>query len=230
MPIWSAKSYQGTWEAGTYTSNILHFSYISDANYSAGTNQQTADIQFTASGGIVAKTFTGSLSGNATTATTLQTARTINGTSFNGGANITTANWGTARTLTIGSTGKSVNGSGNVSWSLSEIGAAAVNHTHSGYAASSHNHAASNITSGTLSVDRLPTVPVAKGGTGATTAAQARTNLGAAASSHNHSAANITSGTLAVARGGTGVTSDDALRQKVLNFPSNDDLLAYLNS
>ena len=97
-----------------------------------------------------------------------------------------------------------------------------------GAAASSHNHAASNITSGTLSVDRLPTVSVAKGGTGATTAAQARTNLGAAASSHNHSAANITSGTLAVARGGTGVTSDDALRQKVLNFPSSADLLEYL--
>ena len=53
----------------------------------------------------------------------LITARTINGTSFNGTANITTANWGTARTLTIGKTGKSVNGSGNVSWSLSEIGA-----------------------------------------------------------------------------------------------------------
>lgn len=62
-----------------------------------------------------------SFGGNAATATTLQTARTINGTSFNGSANITTANWGTARTLTIGSTGKSVNGSANVSWSLSEI-------------------------------------------------------------------------------------------------------------
>ena len=104
-----------------------------------------------------------------------------------------------------------------------------------GAAASSHNHSASNITSGTLSVDRLPTVSVAKGGTGATTAAQARANLGitaanigAAASSHNHSAANITSGTLPVARGGTGVTSDDALRQKVLNFPDSDDLKAYL--
>ena len=33
--------------------------------------------------------------------------------------------WTTARTITIGSTGKSVNGSGNVSWTLSEIGAAA---------------------------------------------------------------------------------------------------------
>lgn len=60
---------------------------------------------------------------NASTATILRTSRTINGTYFNGSSNITTANWGTARTLTIGNTGKSVNGSGNVSWSLSEIGA-----------------------------------------------------------------------------------------------------------
>ena len=38
--------------------------------------------------------------------------------------------WTTARTLTIGSTGKSVNGSGNVSWTLAEIGAAPASHTH----------------------------------------------------------------------------------------------------
>ena len=63
-----------------------------------------------------------SITGNAATATKLQTARTINGTSFNGTANITTANWGTARTLTIGATGKSVNGSSNVSWSNNEVG------------------------------------------------------------------------------------------------------------
>ena len=72
-----------------------------------------------------------SAGGAANSANTLATARTINGTSFNGSANITTANWGTARTITIGSTGKSVNGSGNVSWSLSEIGAAAASHSHS---------------------------------------------------------------------------------------------------
>ena len=56
------------------------------------------------------------------------------------------------------------------------------------------------------------TLAIANGGTGATTAANARTNLGAAASSHNHSAANITSGTLPISRGGTGVTSIDALK------------------
>lgn len=51
------------------------------------------------------------------------------------------------------------------------------------------------------------TVPITKGGTGATTAEQALTNLGAAASNHNHSAANITSGTLPISRGGTGATT-----------------------
>lgn len=78
-------------------------------------------------------TIKATLTGNASTATTLANARTINGTSFNGSANITTANWGTARTITIGNTGKSVNGSANVTWSLSEIGAAASSHTHSTY-------------------------------------------------------------------------------------------------
>lgn len=65
-----------------------------------------------------------SIGGVVKSAETLTTARNINGTSFNGSADITTANWGTARTLTIGNTGKSVNGSAAVSWSLAEIGAA----------------------------------------------------------------------------------------------------------
>ena len=57
----------------------------------------------------------------------------------------------------------SVNGkTGDVTLSASDVGAAE----------SSHNHAASNITSGTL--------PVAQGGTGATSAANARSNLGVA--------------------------------------------------
>lgn len=86
------------------------------------------------------KTFTstivGSINGNSATTTALQTARTINGTSFNGTANITTANWGTSRNITIGSTAKAVNGSANIAWSLAEIGAAAA----------AHNHVASDIT------------------------------------------------------------------------------------
>lgn len=48
--------------------------------------------------------------GSAGSAATLSTARTINGTSFNGSANITTANWGTARTVW----GQSIDGSANI--------------------------------------------------------------------------------------------------------------------
>ena len=62
---------------------------------------------------------------NVASATKLQTARTINGTAFDGTAAITTAKWGTARNITIGNTAKSVDGSGNVAWSLAEIGALA---------------------------------------------------------------------------------------------------------
>ena len=75
-------------------------------------------------------TITGSISGNAGTATTLATGRNINGTSFNGSQAITTANWGTARNITIGSTTRSVNGSTTYSWSLTDIGAAATSHSH----------------------------------------------------------------------------------------------------
>lgn len=42
---------------------------------------------------------------------------------------------------------------------------------------SDHKHDAADITSGTLSSDRLPTISVSKGGTGATDAATARSNL-----------------------------------------------------
>lgn len=76
------------------------------------TNQLTNDAGFITS--------SASISGNAGSATKLQTARTINGTSFNGTANITTANWGTTRsiyiqdaTATNTSSAVSVNGGGN---------------------------------------------------------------------------------------------------------------------
>jgi hypothetical protein len=60
--------------------------------------------------------------GSGGSAKKLKTARTINGTNFDGTANITTSSWGTTRTVTVGNTSKSVNGSGNVSWSMDEIG------------------------------------------------------------------------------------------------------------
>ncbi len=74
-------------------------------------------------GGTGATTLTGILKGNGTSAFTAATAGTdyvIPSGSITGSAATLT----TARTLTIGSTGKTFNGSANVSWSLSEIGAA----------------------------------------------------------------------------------------------------------
>lgn len=66
-----------------------------------------------------------SITGNAATATKLQTARTINGTSFDGSANITTAYWGATRTITLSGavTGSaSVNGSQNVTITTNNSG------------------------------------------------------------------------------------------------------------
>jgi hypothetical protein len=115
-----------------YNRNVTFPAFV-DATQFRDTNNTAYYIDAASTSNLVgltvANTITGSVSGNAGTATTLQTARNINGTSFNGSAAITTATWGTARTITIGSTGKSVDGSANVSWSLAELGAAATNQT-----------------------------------------------------------------------------------------------------
>lgn len=61
---------------------------------------------------------TGSLNGNAKTATALETAVQINGTTFDGTENITTAQWGTTRKISIsstaGTTGTNTNGSADI--------------------------------------------------------------------------------------------------------------------
>ena len=73
-----------------------------------------------------------------------------------------------------------------------------------GAASKTHDHAASDINSGTLSLNR--------GGTGASTAEQACTNLGAAKKTHYHSASDINSGTLSLNRGGTGASTAEQAR------------------
>ena len=71
-----------------------------------------------------------SYTNHAVSADRLTIARSINGTNFDGTANITTSYWGTARNFTIGNTTKSVNGSANVSWSFADIGGAPADHSH----------------------------------------------------------------------------------------------------
>lgn len=58
-------------------------------------------------------------------------------------------------------------------------------------------------------------LPISQGGTGGSTAEEARSKLGVAASSHNHSTSDITSGYLPLSRGGTGGGVDLA------NAPAN---------
>jgi hypothetical protein len=79
---------QATWllsgtSGGVFRSGIQSHDTDGTLRFYQGTNF----FSF-ASGTLTATTFSGALSGNATTATTLQTARTINGVSFNGSANI----------------------------------------------------------------------------------------------------------------------------------------------
>lgn len=62
---------------------------------------------------------------NVASATKLQKARTINGTSFDGTANITTAKWGTARTLAIAEASKSIDGSTNITISRADMNVSA---------------------------------------------------------------------------------------------------------
>lgn len=57
VPALSMKSCQGSWDVGPYSGNKLHFSYITDTNFNAGSNSQTADIYFSTDGGVCAKKF-----------------------------------------------------------------------------------------------------------------------------------------------------------------------------
>lgn len=89
----------------------------------------TAGTLPVARGGTGVSTITGLVKGNGTTAFTAAVAGTdyvIPSGSITGNAGTATT-LATSRTFTIGSTGKSFNGSANVSWTLSEIGAQAVN-------------------------------------------------------------------------------------------------------
>jgi hypothetical protein len=130
----------GTDTTGNYVESVANGSYLTGGGAASegavltlgvdATNLNTASkvVARDASGNFVAGTITAALTGNASTATTLQTARTIGGVSFNGAANInlpgvntagtqaTSGNAGSATVLqtarTIG--GVSFNGSANI--------------------------------------------------------------------------------------------------------------------
>jgi hypothetical protein len=128
-------------------------SAVSAANAATNANTASAIVKRDGSGNFSAGTITATLTGNASTASTLQTARTIGGVSFNGGANIdlpgvntagnqnttgranTALHWATARTITL---------AGDLSGSVSIRGDANVTLT-AAVADDSHNHTISNV-------------------------------------------------------------------------------------
>jgi hypothetical protein len=99
--IENVSGYGWTWESGTATGQP---SIVAELSSETGNFRTIGTISASNFSGSSSGTNTGdqtTITGNAGSATTLQTART----------------------LTIGSTGKTFNGSANVSWSLAEIGA-----------------------------------------------------------------------------------------------------------
>jgi len=79
----------GTGLSGSTTYNGSGASTFTVTSNATSANTVSAIVARDGSGNFSAGTITATLSGNSTTATTLQTARTINGVSFNGSANIT---------------------------------------------------------------------------------------------------------------------------------------------
>jgi len=112
--IYAAVSHTHTKSQITDFSHNHPISEVTNLQSSLDAKVNTSDVVITATANKILKLdanakLPASITGNSATATKLETART----------------------LTIGSTGKSFDGSAGVSWSLAEIGAAATSHTHS---------------------------------------------------------------------------------------------------
>ena len=157
-------------------------SAVTEANSATNANTASKIVKRDGSGNFSAGTITAALSGNATTATTLQTARTIGGVSFNGSANInlpgvnttgsqsttgnaaTASRWATARTITLG---------GNLTGSVSIRGDANVTLS-AQVANNSHLHTIGNISGLQTALDgKLSTSGNAASASTATTASTA---------------------------------------------------------
>jgi trimeric autotransporter adhesin len=122
------------------SSNTQYLLFVSDQGFNQEIKirkSQTALSYVSSTGTLASAVFSGDLSGNADTATALKTTRTIGGVNFDGTANIdlpgvniagnqntsgSAASLTTSRTLTVGGTGKTFDGTGDVSWTLGEIG------------------------------------------------------------------------------------------------------------
>ena len=121
-------SFAVTGTASNSSTHSYNLSIDEDGFYVSGQNRDDIfDLSITSSGlntdtitatSISATTFTGTLSGNASTTSKLQTPVNINGTAFDGSTAITTQAWGMERTISIddeaGTTGTATTGAANI--------------------------------------------------------------------------------------------------------------------
>lgn len=128
-------------------------SAVTAANAATNANTASTIVKRDASGNFSAGTVTAALSGNATTASTLQTARTIGGVSFNGSANInlpgvntagSQSTTGNAATSSALATARTISLGGDLSGSASFDGSTNVTIS-AAVADDSHNHTISNV-------------------------------------------------------------------------------------
>ena len=147
---------------------------------------------------VTSTTFVGALTGNASTATTLQTARNINGTSFNGSADITiTAANPNALTIGTGLSGTSYTGSAAITIALA-----------SGYGDTLNPYASKTANFVLAAPNGVAGVPTFRAIVAADIPTLNQNTTG--------TAANVT-GTVAVANGGTGVTTSTGTGSVVLS-------------
>lgn len=126
LSTWSGSANINT--IGTLVNGSVPWANVSGKPTFASANTASAVVQRDASGNFSAGTITAALTGNASTATTLQTARSIFGVSFNGSADIGSRSGNTTEVATV-SGAKTTNkqlmydASGNIVASSTDIGA-----------------------------------------------------------------------------------------------------------
>jgi hypothetical protein len=128
-------------------------SAVTAANAATDANTASTIVKRDASGNFTAGTITAALTGNASTATALATARTIGGVSFDGTANITLpgvnaagtqSTSGNAATASALATARTISLGGDLSGSASFNGSANITIT-AAVADDSHNHIIANV-------------------------------------------------------------------------------------
>jgi hypothetical protein len=230
----AAGAVSGTGLSGSSSSEGGTFTVTSNAT---NANTASAIVARDGSGNFAAGTITAALTGNASTATTLQTARTIGGVSFNGAANInlpgvntagtqaTSGNAGSATVLqtarTIG--GVSFNGSANIN--LPGVNTGGNQNTSGSSASCTGNAATATILQTTRTINGT-----SFNGSANITITAAATNVNTQLASLGvGTAASGTAGEIRATNNVTAYYSDDRLKTKLGNIEGALDLVGRLN-